>query len=461
MTLTAPSRTVATGDKGRLAAGISASATTITVGPIFKTVDGVRTKQGFDSTAGECIISQGDFLERISFEGSSVDATTKVTTLTSCTRGLPVTNTTANFTGGTGRAWPKGAAITVVDAASYNQSMVLVNATNTFTGSGAIRSSSTTTPLVRLNSVTTAQRTGMSASNGDMVYDSDLGQFYKYEAGAWAAIATGSFSNAANNTAGKVDLATAAEVAAGTANDATSGAPNVIPVSIVKPNSTGAVSGSVVALNSSVMLDGTIGGIGAATPATGRLLLGAGAGVAMTTIGPGTAGQVPVSNGTTLAMGTAGAFSKVVYASTTDSSTAGAGGTFDTHTYTIPANDLVAGVWYVVECGVNVSAANGAVGIITKLGSTSLSSPTGAGSSTTGTGLFRSIIRGTAAAGASVAVECDSTLNYAAVSGASSESANVATNGTLAITLVANPTTSCTMKLTSMTVTKWSSSMFT
>lgn len=40
---------------------------------------------------------------------------------------------------------------------------------NTITGAGAIRGSSTTVPIIRLNNVTTAQRTAMSATNGDLV----------------------------------------------------------------------------------------------------------------------------------------------------------------------------------------------------------------------------------------------------------------------------------------------------
>jgi hypothetical protein len=138
MALSSPPTAIAPLETGRLAAGISATATTVTVSPIFKTVNGVRAKQGFNSTSGIAIISQGDYEERISFEGASVDATTKVTSLTSVTRGLSVTSTTASFSGGTGIIWPKGAKITLVADVSYFQSGVFTNVANTFSAAQTI-----------------------------------------------------------------------------------------------------------------------------------------------------------------------------------------------------------------------------------------------------------------------------------------------------------------------------------
>ena len=356
MTLTAPSTTVAPKDKGRLNVGISASDTTIYVAPIYKTVNGVKTKQGFDTTSGECEISSGGLDERISFDSASVNATTKVTTLSGCVRGLPVTNTTPDFTGGTGRIWAKGASIKVIDSSSYNQSMALKNAVNAFTAAnsfaGLVTSTaginmSGTTSYLRVPQLTTAQRTALTGANGMIVYDTDLSVHYQYISGAWTTFATGSVSNAANNTGGKVDLATAAENAAGTATDATSGSPNVIPTSIVKATSSGAVNGTVPMLNSAVMLDGSIGGIGVATPATGGMLIGGGAGSAMTTINSSTIGLVPRTTGSTTALARV---PFCAYTNSADSNDISSGGSYtlvDWNTsYTIPANDLVAGTVY-------------------------------------------------------------------------------------------------------------------
>lgn len=197
------------------------------------------------------------FVEKIKVaSGSSQNSTTGVVTLGTLTRNISLTD--GSDAAGTSATyiWPSGTLAYIGIGSEIAEMAVLTNQVNTMTAGSAIRSTSTTTAVVRHNSVTTAQRLAMSASNGDRVYDSDLGQHYKYEAGAWAAEATGTFSNAANGTAGKVDLATAAEVAAGTATDATSGAPNVIPVSIVKTSSAGAGdSGKLPALNTSGQLD--------------------------------------------------------------------------------------------------------------------------------------------------------------------------------------------------------------
>lgn len=277
MALTAPSKTVAALDKGRLAAGISASATTITITPIFKTVSGVRTKQGFDSTAGECIISQGGYQERISFEGLSVDATTKVTSLTSCTRGLPFTNTTANFTGGTGRIWPKGAAIAVVDAASYNQSGVFTNVANTFTEDQTIES---------------GNKLKIGGANA-YVWTENTGTDLK-------------FKDANNSEKTLSQLAAAGgsdEKTKVTSNDTTgdylfnklaAGA----GITLTETNDAGDEDVTIAAANTVAT-----GHTGLSTVTTGGLLVGAGTSN-MTIIGPGTEGQVPTSNGTTIAMAT-------------------------------------------------------------------------------------------------------------------------------------------------------------
>lgn len=235
MTLTAPSKNVAAFDKGRLAAGISATATTITVSPISKTVNGVKVKQGFDSTSGECLISHGGFDERISFEGSSVDATTKITTLTTCTRGLPTTNITPNFTGGTGKIWAKGASIIVLDSASYNQSSVFTNTTNTFTAKQSFGAGSRQVPYANA----AARDVVFTAPvEGDEAHVTGVGRTI-YTAGAW--VTTNATSNTAmtSTAAGTGELAVAADMAASTA-EGTSGAPVVVPTSLVVKTSSGA-----------------------------------------------------------------------------------------------------------------------------------------------------------------------------------------------------------------------------
>lgn len=263
MALTAPSTAVAAFDKGRLAAGISASDTTITVSPIYKTVNGVRTKQGLDSTSGECIISQGDYQERISFEGTSVNSTTKVTSLTTCTRGLPVTNTTANFAGGTGRAWAKGAYITVIDSASYNQSSVFKNVANTYTAVQTYNAQvnvasplvvSGTSSYVKLPELTTTQRDALTGAEGMLIKNSTTGTVQQYTGGAWASVGTDATANGSTTVAGKFEEATVAEQGSATATGGTGARLVPAVANLVKTSSGAGDENKIPVLNASGQL---------------------------------------------------------------------------------------------------------------------------------------------------------------------------------------------------------------
>lgn len=302
---------------------------------------------------------------------TSASQTGSTVTLTIATRGLPLDGT--GFTGtGTAQVFTSGAKVIISWDAQAGRQTVFKDAVNTFTGSGAIRSNSTTTPVVRVNSVTTTQRNAISAANGDMVYDTDLSQFYKYEAGAWAAIDTGTFSNAADNTAGKVDLATAAEVSAGTANDGTSGAPNVIPVAIVKKTAAGAVEGTVPALNSSVALDPSIGGTGRVTLTANSLLAGNGT-TAVNLIAPGAAGTVLKSNGTSASFTTPEWNS--VNVSTADSTAVGATSTAENSmdsNYVIPTADFVVGARYRLKAAGLFAIVSGNLTLRVKIGTVNI-----------------------------------------------------------------------------------------
>jgi len=412
MALTSPSKTVAKGDKGRLAAGISATATSLTISPIYKTVNGVRTKQGFNSTAGECEISQGDFTERISFEGLSVDATTKVTTLSTVTRGLPVTNTTANFTGGTGKAWPKGAYIAVVDAASYNQSAVYENTNNAFTGTNSFAATSTfnapvvvagTTSYVKLPSMTEAQRDALSASNGMQVYVTDgsnANRIHTYEGGAWGVSSSTTVADASTTVAGKVEEATAAELGAGTAAGGTSARLFINPSLAVKTSSGAGDENKIPVLDSS-----------------GKLATG----------------FIPSGTKTNLCVYSSGTSS----ATLTNPTAATPYTLFDTHTFAIPANTLTADTGYEFELFVNMDCGSGSSSSLFAVRcGTSVMASTSITNGADGDGHFaiKGFLIGTAAAGASVPVKCMFSLGSINDKSASAyNSVSVATNGSLTL----------------------------
>lgn len=427
---------------GRLAAKVTATQTA----SILVTADTYKTPAGSAPVTfptGEMILKltrKTRTETQIEFIGveSGTSQTAAAVTLGTCLRYMSPTNG-ALFTSvsSTGLSFPAGTIVELVWGIHQAENAVFKN--NTTTVTGALRGSGTTFATFRDNSVTTAQKNAITGADGDWLFDSDLGAPFYWGGGTWNQVGNTGTSNASTTVAGKVEEAILSEVSAGTAAGGT-GARLFINPSLVKKTSSGAAEGNVVALNSATMLDGSIGGVGLATPVLGALLIGGGAGLAMTAIGPGSSGQVPVSNGTTLAMGSPTVTRKCVYASGT-SSTALANPTsitaYNTHTYTIPANDLVAGVSYDFECGITYTTGTSMTvtwGVM--LGSTKIAQVSITGLNGASTAMIRGTIMGTAGAGASVAVRgvvfAGAHENLGATR-AQYETANVATNGTLAL----------------------------
>lgn len=225
---------VAHRDEGFLSAGISASATTITIGAITKWVNGVKTTGGFNTTGGFAEITISDRFELVSFGTAAVDSTTKVTTLTDVRRGISVTAVTQSLAAGTGIAWPKGATIRVVDSANYIQHTVFKDVANTYTALQTFNTLEFATSgdeYLRTANLTTTERNALTGANGMIIYNETTGVHNQYIGGAWATFATGTTSNASETVAGKVEIATAAEVRAETSTGGT-GADLVIPADI-------------------------------------------------------------------------------------------------------------------------------------------------------------------------------------------------------------------------------------
>jgi len=115
-----------------------------------------------------------------------------------------------------------------------------------FTGSVTatdISFTGTTTGGLKVKSLTTAQRLAITPANGQIVYDSTLGENYQYIAGAWSAISAGSTQpNASTTVAGKVEIATTAESLAGTDTGGTGALLSVLPSDIAKNQQSGTFS---------------------------------------------------------------------------------------------------------------------------------------------------------------------------------------------------------------------------
>ena len=271
-----------------------------------------------------------------------------------------------------------------------------------------------------------------------------IGSHYQYIGGAWSSFATGSVSNAADHTAGKVDIASVSEAAAGTATDATSGAINVIPVSLLKQNSTGAAQGNVPALNSSSVIDPTIGGTGVASMTAYAPLFGGTSSTGPIQSGSvGTSGQVLTSNGAGAlpTMQSPKVYEKVVYVGYSDSSLAGQNSTsvvaVDTHQYVITANDLINGVGYEMEIAGTFNWTAGSLNIGVGFGTTSIAFPSF--TPTNSRDFFAKCrIFGTASAGPSVSVRGEAFIfcNGDNFPRFSQSSVSVATNGSLTLNLI-------------------------
>lgn len=221
--LTTTPKAIAFRDQGYLAEGISASEKTAVVEAIFKYPSGVKTKQGFDTGAGFGVFELGGQFERFSFGGSSVDATTKRTTLSDIRRGLSQTDTTGDISEGTGLPWGANTKVIVSNDPYFFQQMASLDVANIFTAANTFNDDvtvnasvkmATTTGWFQPPAMTTAQREALSIPSGQsaIVYDTDLGVNYQNVNGAWGAVDNGTpATNATESAAGLVELATLAE----------------------------------------------------------------------------------------------------------------------------------------------------------------------------------------------------------------------------------------------------------
>jgi len=208
-------------------------------------------------------------------------------------------------------------------------------------------------------------------------------------------------------------------------------------------------SGKIPVLNTSGVVNATLGGTGRAADTAYAVICGSttGTGAQQSIAGLGNAGQVLKSAGAAAlpAFGDATSFIKPVFLSTTTSATLTnptSATAYATHTYTIPANDLVNGVIYEFE--LIVTATHGASNAVTLGVGLGASSDIGvAFPAATGTDKLklRGTIYGTAAASGTssviIAIEGRSNASATTVSPSALFVGNKATNGTLAITFFA------------------------
>lgn len=401
--------------RGRLATAITATQTTgITV-----TADTFTTPAGTAPVTfptGEMILKisrktrSEDRHEYIGVESGSSQSGATVT-LGTVNRYMSETNGGLwTSVGSTGLSFPSGSIVEMVWTGRHAENVAFKNNANTFT-----------------------QTQTISGTN-KLDFDSSATEVWKDGSGNL------SFKDAANGTKTLTTLAASAgadEKAKVSSNDTTQGYLNGKIVAGTGITLTENNDGSNETLSVAATNTVATGHTGLSTITSGALMIGNGTGN-VTLIGPGTSGQVPLSNGTTIAMGTAPNYEKAVFISTADSSTLGASSTsdfnFDVNSYTISANDLVTGVAYRFDALIQVNWSLGSSEIHVKLGSTKLNtlSFTATGSTSV---QVSGTIHGTQAAGASVTVRSTATIiggNNGISAGAQfASTGGIATNGSL------------------------------
>ena len=227
-----PPTSVAASDSGFLDATITATATTITISPIEKWVNGVKTEGCFDTGSGVVLIRDGaGRSEHVSF-GTKTCSATYITTLSDIRRGLNPTSSSGSFAAGVGIQFAAGSSIRVVDwPGFYNSAMYKTNR-NLLTQSGKIMSTAITShAILRLNSATTAQRDAFrDPGNGEMFYNTSLGVFQGYEDGAWVSMIGSGTIRGSEVAAGKFEGASRDEQY----NSTQSGGTNAMLVPLLK-----------------------------------------------------------------------------------------------------------------------------------------------------------------------------------------------------------------------------------
>lgn len=191
-----------------------------------------------------------------------------------------------------GRVWSRGTIVTFTNDMRLFNRAAKTDRVNTFSGSGAIRGSSTTIALLRSNYVTTAQRLAMTAANGDEVYDTDLGVKFDFLGGVWVQRGDTGTANASTTISGKTQIGTGSQLI----NRTGSGTQGQLVLGLHSLTMTGAekYSGYIPMLNSDGFCSVKLGCTGTGSSwGSGNILLTQGTGAFKE------ASAVPIGNGGT------------------------------------------------------------------------------------------------------------------------------------------------------------------
>lgn len=397
-------------------------------------------------TGGVLRIRQGSKVEDIYYALAEVRSDNTVN-LQGVVRDLCTSSVFSYVTCGNGRQFSRGSIVELnVDQRIINLKANLDRPSRTI-GSGAYICGYTGQPCLFPGTFTTTQRDAFTYTNSNafhLLFNSTTGtaEYYNPTTSGYSTFGSGSTVNATLTAGGKVQLTGTAGLILRTATGST-GAPNV-PTADLTTMTGGLTSdyGRIPILNVSGLFNSSIGGTGTGgSLSMSGVLITNGTGAMNAVYGVTEGNVLKVDANGSWVSGAATTFSKTVYLGASDSSGTGASSTaindFNTHTYNIPANDLISGVAYEIEGVVDVDWVSGATALYIEFDGTQGASALTVLPAADGIITFRGVIRGTAGAGASVAVRTEITAVNAQDSGTANDysngyaSTNLATNGIL------------------------------
>lgn len=317
------------------------------------------------STTGAVLrITQGSKVEDMHYTSATVDPVTKVTTLIGVTRNLCWNVAREYRSCGNGETFSRGAIVQLNTDARILNLKANIDRPNVFSASGAISFSGSGSFKLPFFANPTARDQRFNAPQPfQLSCLTDTGKCSVYAGGAWTefATATGSFVNASDSVAGKVQIITLAHLQSRTATGST-GAQNVLTPRWVVKNASGSVSaGRIPQLNHNGLLDASFGAMGSGTYAMSGVLLG-NHNKKFTTVAPSSSGNYLRSNGQEwVSTGAPSDDVEVRKVSIVDSSEVGASSTAQANmnvTYDIPAGDWAAGSAYCLRAEVEYDMTN-------------------------------------------------------------------------------------------------------
>lgn len=264
-----------------LYAGINTTATTNirVTGPIRNRVVVTYPALG----GGVLEVREGSKVEHIYYSVATVDATTKVITLTGSVIRDLCWNTANTYVGcGDGQSFSRGAQVRLVDDARLFNLSFHKDVSNTCTASGCIQftgSGSLGVPVFATTADRDQQLGATPADNKGFACVTATGACY-YAAGAsWNQIGNTGVVNASDTVAGKCQIVTLAALNSLTETGSTGAINCISPRTVIKNGSGSTSAGRLPLTNSRGVISVTLGGTGTGSSAgiaSGALLMGQG-----------------------------------------------------------------------------------------------------------------------------------------------------------------------------------------